>query len=71
METGFDPVYLGVEKEVLYFARQEEGLSYLESAGIAEKWRADGRWDGFLNYLEGGGRELTTGARVLVKARRR
>ena len=70
-EAGFKPVYLGVEKEVLHFASQEEGLSYLESAGMVEKWKADGRWEGFLNYLNGGGRELTTRARVLVKARRR
>ena len=69
-EAGFDPVYLEIEKEVLHFASQEEGLSCLESAGIAEKWRANGRWEGFLNYLNGGGRELTTRARILVKARR-
>lgn len=69
--VGFEPVYLGLEQEVLHFAGQDEALSYLESAGMSEKWRADSRWRGFLAYLEGGGRELTIRAHVIVKARKR
>jgi hypothetical protein len=71
LEAGFEPVYLGVEQEVVHFASQDEGLSYLESAGIAGKWRTDGRWKRFLTHLQDGRRDLTIKARVIVKARRR
>ncbi|MBI3780914.1 MAG: methyltransferase domain-containing protein [candidate division NC10 bacterium] len=71
LEAGFEPVYLGVEQEVVHFADQDEALSYLESAGIAGKWKTDGRWDGFLIYLESRARDLTTKAHVIVKAQRR
>jgi ubiquinone/menaquinone biosynthesis C-methylase UbiE len=71
LEAGFEPVYLGVEQEVVHFADQDEALSYLESAGLAGKWKTDGRWEGFLIYLKSGGRDLTTKAHVIVKARRR
>jgi hypothetical protein len=70
-EAGFKPVYLGVEREVLSLATPDEGLAYLEAAGLTGKWKADGRWQGFVTYLQGGGRELTVRARVIVKARRR
>ena len=69
-EAGFEPVYLGVEQEVLSFANPDDGPAYLEAAGLAEKWKTEGRWQGFLLYLQGGGRQLTTKARVIVKARR-
>ncbi len=69
-KTGFEPFYLGLEQEVLAFTTPEEGLAYLDAAGLAGKWKADSRWEGFLAYLGGGGRELTTSARVIVKARR-
>jgi len=71
LEAGFDPVYLGVEQEVMSLASPDDGLAYLDAAGLAEKWKTDGRWQGFLHYLQGGGRELTISARVIVKARRR
>lgn len=71
LEAGFEPVCLGVEQEVVHFASQNEGLSYLESAGISGKWRTDNRWNQFLTHLQGGRRDLTIKARVIVKARRR
>ncbi len=69
-ETGFEPVYLGVEREVLLLAAPDDGPAYLEASGQATKWTRDGRWEGFLRYLQDGGRELTIRARVIVKARR-
>jgi len=69
-EAGFEPVYLGVEREVLSLAAPDEGLTYLEGSGLSGKWKADGRRQGFVTYLQGGGRELTVRARVIVKARR-
>jgi len=69
--AGFDPVYLEVEHEVLSFAASGDALAYLEASGLTEKWKTDSRWEGFLAYLQCGGRELTIRARVNVKARRR
>jgi hypothetical protein len=69
-EAGFKPVYLGVEREVLSLTTPDEGLTYLEGSGLSGKWKADGRRQGFVTYLQGGGRELTVRARVIVKARR-
>ena len=69
-EAGFKPVYLGVEREVLSLTTPDEGLTYLEGSGLSGKWKADGRRQGFVTYLQGGGRELTIRARVIVKARR-
>ncbi|MGH7427188.1 MAG: class I SAM-dependent methyltransferase, partial [Candidatus Methylomirabilaceae bacterium] len=70
-EAGFEPVYLGVEQEVLLLAAPADGLAYLEASGLAARWKSDGRWEGFLVYLQDAGRQLTTKARVIVKARRR
>ncbi|MBI4379588.1 MAG: class I SAM-dependent methyltransferase [candidate division NC10 bacterium] len=70
-EAGFEPVYLGVEREVLSFAAPDEGLTYLEGSGLSAKWKADGRRQGFVTYLQGSGREFTVRARVIIKARRR
>ena len=72
LEAGFEPVYLGVEQEVVHFASADDSLAYLDATGLAGKWKADSRWQGFLLYLQGGGKEeLTIRARVIVKARRR
>ena len=70
-EAGFEPVYLGVEQEVVSLGSPDEAMEYLDAAGLTGKWKTDGRWQGFLAYLQGGGRELTIRARVIVKARRR
>ena len=69
--AGLDPVYLEAEHEVLSFAASSDALAYLEASGLTGKWKTDSRWEGFLAYLERGGRELTIRARVTVKARRR
>ncbi|MBI2884110.1 MAG: class I SAM-dependent methyltransferase [Candidatus Methylomirabilis oxyfera] len=69
--AGFEPVYLGVEHETLSFAAAADAMAYLEDSGLISKWKAEDRWEGFLAYLERGGRELTIRARVTVKARKR
>lgn len=69
--AGFDPVYLGVEHEVLAFSASGDALAYLEASGLTGKWKTTGRWEGLLAYLRRGGRALTIRARVNVKARRR
>lgn len=69
--AGFDPVYLGSERQILSFAAADDALAYLEESGLVGKWKAESRWEGFHAYLERGGRELTIRARVTVKARRR
>ncbi len=69
--AGFDPVYLEAEHEVLFFAAAADALTYMEALDLIGKWKTDSRWEGFLAYLERGGRELTIRARVTVKARRR
>ncbi|PTL35185.1 hypothetical protein CLG94_10795 [Candidatus Methylomirabilis limnetica] len=69
--SGFDPIYLEAEHEVLSFAAAADALAYMEALDLIGKWKTDSRWEGFLAYLERGGRELTIRARVTVKARRR
>ncbi|MDE2059954.1 MAG: class I SAM-dependent methyltransferase [candidate division NC10 bacterium] len=69
--TGFEPAYLETEHETLSFAAAADALAYMEALDLIGKWKADSRWEGFLAYLERGGRELTIRARVTVKARRR
>ena len=69
--AGFDPVYLEAEHEVLSFAAAADALAYMEALDLIGKWKADSRWEGFLAYLQRGGRELTIRARVTVKAHRR
>ena len=69
--AGFDPIYLGVERETLSFAAAADALAYLEASDLVGKWAADSRWEGFRAYLERGGRSLSLRARVTVKGRRR
>ena len=69
--SGFDPIYLEAEHEVLSFTAAADALAYMEALDLIGKWKTDSRWEGFLAYLERGGRELTIRARVTVKARRR
>jgi SAM-dependent methyltransferase len=69
--AGFDPVYLEAEHEVLSFAAAADALAYMDALDLIGKWKTDSRWEGFLAYLERGGRELTIRARVTVKACRR
>jgi len=64
---GFAPELVEVEREVTRFASVEEGLA--AAVGLEDKWRADGRWFRYINFLEAGGRTLTR-AHLIVKARR-
>src|SRR5262245_28634615 len=66
--TGLDVEALEVDREEQRFASVEEGLA--AAIGLAERWRADGRWVRYLKFLENGGRTLTR-AHLIVKARRR
>lgn len=66
--TGFAVEHLEVEREVRTFASLEEALAAV--IGLEERWRADGRWFGYVKYLEDGGRSLTR-SHLIVKARRR
>lgn len=66
--TGFLVESLEVDRDVQRFASVEEGLA--AAVGLQERWRADGRWFHYIEYLEEGGRTLTH-AHLVVKARRR
>ena len=66
--TGFLVESLEVDRDVQRFTSVEEGLA--AAVGLQERWRADGRWFHYIEYLEAGGRTLTR-AHLVVKARRR
>lgn len=66
-ETGFEPQVVEVEREVKQFASVEEGLA--AAVGLADRWKADGRWYRYLGFLEAGGRTLTR-SHLIVKARK-
>lgn len=65
--AGFIPEALEVEREVAHFAAVEAGLA--AAVALEDKWRADGRWFRYIDFLEQGGRTLTR-AHLIVKARR-
>ena len=58
---------LEVEQEVQRFGTVEEALA--AAVGLEERWRADGRWFRYIDYLEKGGRTLTR-SHLIAKARR-
>jgi SAM-dependent methyltransferase len=64
---GFAVEHLEVERDVRTFASVEEGLA--AAVGLAEKWKADGRWFRYIKFLEDGGRTLTR-SHLLARARR-
>jgi len=66
-ENGFHPEHLEVEREVTRFGTVQEGLA--AAAGLEDKWKADGRWQRYVEFLERGGRTLTR-SHLIVKARR-
>lgn len=66
--SGFLPEHVEVEREVTRFATVEEGLAL--AVGLEDKWKADGRWLGYVEFLEHGGRTLTR-SHLIAKARRR
>jgi SAM-dependent methyltransferase len=65
---GFAVEHLEVEREVRTFGSVEEALAAV--VAFEDRWRQDGRWFGYLKYLEDGGRQLTR-SHLMVKARRR
>ncbi len=58
---------LEVDAEVQRFDSVEEALA--AAVGLEERWRADGRWFRYIEFLEQGGRTLTR-SHLLAKARR-
>jgi ubiquinone/menaquinone biosynthesis C-methylase UbiE len=58
---------LAVEREVQRFGSVEEALA--AAVGLEERWRADGRWFRYIEFLEKGGRTLTR-SHLIAKGRR-
>jgi SAM-dependent methyltransferase len=67
-EHEFEVEHLEVERDVRTFGSLEEALA--AAVAFEDRWRQDGRWFRYVDYLEGGGRQLTR-AHLVVKARRR
>ena len=65
--AGFAIEHLEVEQEVQQFGSVEQALA--AAIGLAERWKADGRWFHYVRFLEEGGRTLTR-SHLIVKARR-
>lgn len=65
---GFAAEHLEVDTEVQTFASVEAALAAV--VGLEDRWRQDGRWFRYLDYLEQGGRSLTR-SHLIVKARKR
>lgn len=65
--SGFGVEHLEVDTEVTTFGSLEEALTSI--VGLEERWRRDGRWCGYSEYLKKGGRSLTS-SHLIVKARR-
>ena len=65
--AGFSVEALEVERSVQRFESVEEALA--AAVGSQERWRADGRWFRYIEFLESGGRTLTR-SHLIVKARR-
>jgi len=65
---GFSVAHLEVDTEVSTFASVEHALAAV--VGLEDRWRQDGRWFRYIEYLEKGGRSLTR-SHLIVKARKR
>jgi SAM-dependent methyltransferase len=66
-EHGFTVEELAVDRDVQKFGSVEEALA--AAVALEEKWRSDGRWFHYIEFLEQGGRTLTR-SHLIVKARR-
>jgi ubiquinone/menaquinone biosynthesis C-methylase UbiE len=66
-ESGFTIEHVGVERDVREFRSVEEALA--AAVALEERWRADGRWFRYIEFLEQGGRTLTH-ALIVAKGRR-
>ena len=62
--AGLIPEVLEVESEVKLFNSVEEGLA--AAVGLADRWKADGRWHRYIAFLESGGRTLTRSHLIIV-----
>lgn len=65
--AGFRVEALTVEQELTSFASREEAEAY--AARFRQKWKADGRWTGWEQFLADGGLTLTE-SRLVTLARR-
>jgi ubiquinone/menaquinone biosynthesis C-methylase UbiE len=65
--AGLSVEVLEVERSVQQFGSVAEALA--AAVGLEERWRADGRWFRYIEFLESGGRTLTR-SHLIVKARR-
>jgi SAM-dependent methyltransferase len=67
--AGLEARFLGVERAVLDFGEDPRApRDYLAATGLAERFAASGRLEGFEAYVADGGRRLTTQARVVAVA---
>ena len=66
--AGLVPEVVEVDAEVTRFRSVEEGLA--AAVGLADRWKADGRWHRYIGFLEAGGRTLTR-SHLIVRARKR
>jgi SAM-dependent methyltransferase len=66
--NGFTIERLDVDRQVQTFGSVEEGLA--AALSLQEKWRTDGRWFKYVEFLETGGRTLTR-SYIICFARRR
>jgi hypothetical protein len=62
--AGLVPEVIEVEREVTRFASVEEGLA--AAVGLEDRWKVDGRWFRYLDFLESGGRTLTRSHLIAV-----
>ena len=65
---GFAIEHLEVDRRVQTFGSVEEGLA--AAVALQERWKTDGRWFRYVEFLEGGGRTLTR-SHLVCFARRR
>jgi SAM-dependent methyltransferase len=66
--SGFAVERLEVARDVQTFGSVQEGLA--AAIALQEKWKADGRWFRYVQFLEEGGRTLTR-SHLVCFARRR
>lgn len=66
--SGFASEHLEVDRRVQTFGSVEEGLA--AAVALQERWKTDGRWFRYVEFLEGGGRTLTR-SHLVCFARRR
>jgi len=66
--AALEPEVIEVDRDVQHFPSLEAALA--AAVGLEDRWKADGRWYAYIDFLEKGGRTLTR-SHLLVKARKR